>query len=600
MTPHRKSQAFWGIVSLAALLPAAHPLLRPLVGVPSHLLWFSLVLPVAMIADRWGRRAAIFAVAVSAGLVVIGEQSFGAGYGRAADVQTTIALAVALSFANALVAGFAIFGRQVRRKFEALFQSGPVGIVRVSSSGAVVLENPRAATVLGRTEGSLVGQRLDALVHPPEDGALLRGGVDGSGPLLVVSVQGAPGRMVALTSVRLEADGDWQVVLQDFTEREQLQAQLIEAQKMEAVGRFAASVAHDFNNVLTAIRLSAEMALDDVTLESEAHELLLVVQQSADRATLLSHRLLTFGRQRAEQVEQIDVNQAIADLEPMLRRLVTERVHLGTALQPGIAPVSIDRGHLEQIVLNFVVNAADAMPEGGSVTIETSAPRGQEGELPQVCVAVVDTGTGIDAATRARMFEPFYTTKEPGRGTGLGLATVAALVQKARGRVEVDSVLGSGTTFRVRLPASVGHAEQRPPPAPLALPGGNEVVLVVEDEALVRMAARRSLERLGYRVVEAQHGRDALVAIERQAVDLVVSDVVMPELDGVGFLRALRARGQRQPVLFVTGYGSASLSALTAADHPYAVMQKPFTNVELAAEVRRVLDRRAELSGPPT
>lgn len=349
-----RGRATTAAICLVFLLPALHPLLLPLVGVPSHLLWFAHVLPVAWSTYHRGHRGGAYSMAVSLVLLVLGERLFGARYFVAADWPTVAALGVALGFTNALVAGFAAYARRTRS----------------------------------------------------------------------------------------------------------LQEQLWQSQKMETLGLFAASVAHDFNNMITAITLSTEMALEDLKGADPQREHLVEIQRAAERAALLSKRLLAFSRREPARPVVRDVAAVVADLEAMLRRLVSRKVQLRVLSEPGTTVVC-DPGHLEQIVMNLVVNASDAIPDTGTITIVTRPARHDElpreyeggGETPVVLIEVADTGVGMDAALQRRIFEPLFTTKPAGKGTGLGLSTVKELVSAAGGAVTVTSAPGHGSLFRVFIPA---------------------------------------------------------------------------------------------------------------------------------------------------
>jgi len=369
------------------------------------------------------------------------------------------------------------------------------------------------------------------------------------------------------------------------------------------VGRLAGGVAHDFNNVLTAVRSYSELLLEDMAGDPSLAPLAADVEEirrAVDRASALTRQLLAFSRKQVVRPRPLDVAQVLAGLEPMLRRLTPESIELEIVAPPAgePAPVLADVGQLEQIVLNLCVNAHDAMPAGGTLRVETRARVARDGR-EWVALVVRDTGVGMDETTRARMFEPFFTTKPQGKGTGLGLATVYGIVQQAQGVLVVESTVGAGTSFTVlfpRLDAADQSApsvarETAPPSAPdrAASDTPAQTVLVVEDEDAVRTSLRRILERQGYRVLEARHGVEALrvVAGQLDRIDLVLTDVVMPEMGGRELAEWLAGARPETRVVFMSGYtGGARVRGA-------AFVQKPFAAEEVVEVVRGALAARA-------
>jgi two-component system cell cycle sensor histidine kinase/response regulator CckA len=377
--------------------------------------------------------------------------------------------------------------------------------------------------------------------------------------------------------------------------------QLLHAQKMEAVGRLAGGIAHDFNNLLTAIKGGAQMLLLDTPESSSAHADLVEIDQSVDRATNLTRQLLTFSRKAVAQPRALDLNALLAGTEKLLKRVLREDVVLSTCFCPGRACILADRGQVEQVLLNLAVNARDAMPAGGNLTLETSTvelagPFGPEhaGMLPgrYVVLCVSDTGQGMTQDVQDRAFEPFFTTKPRGQGTGLGLSTVYGIVQQSGGMIQLQSETGRGTTFRIFFPEAPGDGADEV----VARPGGGgareETLLVVEDEPAVRNVVERVLKRSGYRVLLAGTGEEALdlLAREKGAVALLVTDVVMPGMSGAEL--AGRARGLRPglPVLFMSGYDDEVVSHHGVLNAGVEFIQKPFSPQVLASRVREVLD----------
>jgi len=387
----------------------------------------------------------------------------------------------------------------------------------------------------------------------------------------------------------------------DVTERRHLEAQLRQSQKLEAVGTLAGGVAHDFNNLLTTILGYSELVLQQLDADSPLREEVGEIQRAGERAAGLTHQLLAFSRKQVLAPVVLDLNTAVADMEKMLQRLIGEDVSLAAVLDPNLWCVRADPGQIEQVIVNLVVNARDAMPRGGKVTIETrnidlddSYVRAHAYVRPgeHVCLSVSDTGTGMDAETRSRIFEPFFTTKGPAKGTGLGLSTVYGIVKQSGGSIEVYTEPGRGTSFKVYLPRVFGSEERAAPQARRPAPSGSETVLLVEDEEAVRRLARLVLEKIGYTVLEAGSAEEALslTADSAHRVDLVLTDSVMPGMSGPELAQRLRTERSNLKVLFMSGYTDDAIVRHGLLDAREAFLQKPFTPDLLARKVREVLD----------
>jgi signal transduction histidine kinase/ActR/RegA family two-component response regulator len=399
-------------------------------------------------------------------------------------------------------------------------------------------------------------------------------------------------------------------VTRDVTERHALEAQLRQSQKLEAVGQLAGGVAHDFNNLLTVIGNYGQFLMNELPPGSRGRADLDELLGATKRAVTLTRQLLTFGRKQVSTPRALDPNDVIQGVEQMVRRLIGEHIALVTDLDPNAGQVLADPGQLEQVLVNLVVNARDAMASGGLLTIETAAVRLTARDLRRhtldgpvaalvgspgdhVVIRVTDNGTGMDEATQRRVFEPFFTTKPQGRGTGLGLATIYGIVAQAGGRLCLHSAPGRGTTVEVYLPRhAIADGEPSTPDSPAAtdVPRGNETVLVAEDEAAVRESVRRILERAGYTVVEARHGADALLLWRerREEVALVLTDLVMPEMRGPELAAAVRAVAPETRILFMSGYASDAARATVAPGD--VLIEKPFDADTLVRAVRDALD----------
>jgi two-component system, cell cycle sensor histidine kinase and response regulator CckA len=402
-------------------------------------------------------------------------------------------------------------------------------------------------------------------------------------------------------------DGDLafiSAVAQDITERRFLEEQLRQSQKMEAVGRLAGGIAHDFNNLLTAIAGHTELLLEDLGEDDGIRSDIEEVMRAVDRASTLTRQLLAFSRRQVLQPRLLDVNQVISDLGRLLHRLIGEDVSLQTSYDPDIGRIRADQGQVEQVVMNLVVNARDALPGGGVIEIRTSSvhvgedsPEHRRGARPGDYAAIVvhDDGVGMDEAVLSRIFEPFFTTKEQGKGTGLGLPTAYGIVSQSGGCILVDSTLGIGSTFRVLFPEENGTPEEKPQvPAASEDNSGSEMILLVEDEVAVRRLGVRILERRGYNVLEAASGQEAVRLFEQMApqIDMLVTDVVMPEMGGTELARRLRAMKPSLRVLFTSGYTADAIAHDGGLEDGTAFLEKPFTPEVLAQKVRDVLDDR--------
>ncbi len=471
-------------------------------------------------------------------------------------------------------------------------------------SFSVVDANPAAARMLEVEAANLVGQ----------DGSSLLGGalrpflpemlrtVESGEPFTFELALPHCARTLHVSAFS-PAPGHLATLLDDVTERRRaetsqrhLQEQLNQAQKMEAVGRLAGGVAHDFNNILTVI-LSFSSALAE-SLKGEQLEYAQAIEQAGRRGTALTRQILSFSRKQVLHPEVLRVDEIVASMVKMIGRVIGEDIELSLRMGDGVGCIYMDPAQLEQVLVNLSVNARDAMPEGGRLTIQVHDAdvaqngQGSAGVAPGSYVAfrVSDTGTGMDEATRSRLFEPFFTTKPKGKGTGLGLAMVLGAVEECGGYIDVATQLGAGTTFTIHLPrVAAPLASQGDASRPLAQSAGGERILVVEDEPQLRAALRLFLGAGGYSVVEAASGDEGLAAFqaEEDGIDLVLTDLVMPGMGGVSLGRAIQAR-RPVPVLYMSGYSEAVVSGKEKLP-PGCFVQKPFERGPLLERVRAAL-----------
>jgi two-component system, cell cycle sensor histidine kinase and response regulator CckA len=382
-------------------------------------------------------------------------------------------------------------------------------------------------------------------------------------------------------------------ISRDITGQRELEAQLRQSQKMEAIGQLAGGIAHDFNNILTVIQGFSLTLLDGdddpVARKSATRHIV----EATERAAGLTRQLLAFGRRQVMQPQHVDLNELVTSLATMVRRVLGEEIDLQLQLWPAPLPIHADRGLIDQVLMNVVINARDAMPAGGVIRVETLSQTSPQGM--SAIIRVVDNGSGIPEDQLPRIFDPFFTTKEAGKGSGLGLATAFGIVAQHNGRIEVSSRLGRGTTFEVVLPASTGDPKQpAPSPMPSAPRGGTETILLVEDEEAVRVLTRRVMERAGYKVIEAANGADGLRAWNQAGgkIDVLFTDVVMPDgMSGRELADRLSTARPGLRVVFTSGYSPDFAGRELRLTERQSFLQKPATPKDMLDAIRRSLDQ---------
>ncbi len=568
---------------------------------------------------RMGRRflpAAIGVPVVLGWFGLYGHQMglYGTEFGMSLLVTATMAVFGVLAWVSAISLNRADARlREGEARKAATLDAALDCIVTIDHRGRITEFNQAAARVFGYRRADVMGRELAALLIPPALRELHRAGLarylaTGEGPVLgrrlEMSAIRADGTEfpVELTITRLPSEGPpmFTGFLRDITERRQLEDQLRQAQKMDAVGRLAGGIAHDFNNLLTVITGRARFALERLGSGTPPRRDLDTIIGAATRAEALTRQLLAFGRKQMLKVQVLDLGQVVENMRLLLERTIREDVLIATIAAPRLARVKADPTQIEQVIMNLVVNARDAMPQGGRLTIELSNvdldaayarthPEVTPGAY--VLLAVTDTGIGMDRATQARIFEPFFTTKASGEGTGLGLATVYGIIKQSNGHIAVYSEPGVGTTFKIYLP----RADESPPLASLEpsheSTRGAGTILLVEDEDEVRGLAYEILESEGYTVLVARGPDEALLEAGRHAasIDLVLTDVVMPTMNGPDLVARLKVSRPDLRVVYMSGYAQGAMvhQAVIAAGR--AFVQKPFTRQTLTQKVRETL-----------
>jgi two-component system cell cycle sensor histidine kinase/response regulator CckA len=581
-----------------------------------------LLLTVAVAGVLGGVRSALLSAGIMVLFVAADASQPGAPFTYAPDSISRLVLNVIAAPVMALLVG-GLVGRlekgeadlarsRANERERALTDSVTDAILTIDTSSRIRAANPAAHVMFGYAEGELLGRHLTDLM--PE--GLRHRHVEGIGSYLKtrqrhINWQGtelvglhSSGREIPIeVSFAEYGSGDerrFTGVIRDVRRRRDLEEQLRQAQKMEALGQLAGGVAHDFNNILTAVYGFTDLARSQLPPDDEGYEQLGYVVDAATRGRDLVAQLLAFGRRQVLSPELLDLNEVVASVEPMLRRLIGEHIEMTTRLGATVRPIEADRTQLGQVILNLAVNARDAMPHGGRLTIETGSVE-LDGEYAadhagvdpgeHSLLAVSDTGIGMDAATRSRIFEPFFTTKPTGHGTGLGLATVHGIVEQSGGKIWVYSEPGQGTTFKVYFPAvreAIASATEARPPVPR---GHSQLVLVAEDEGSIRELARVTLERLGYRVVAAADPDEALEIAARTAIAVLVTDVVMPGRSGIELAREIRAENGRLPVVFMSGYATGVIEQQGGLDGNDIYLAKPFGPGDLGRAVARALEQ---------
>ncbi len=500
---------------------------------------------------------------------------------------------------------------EMQARFAAVVEFSDDAIISKTVEGVVTGWNPGAEKLFGYAASEIVGRSIlqlfpaDRVAEEREILARVARG-EGVSHLETVRVTKEGKQLDVSMTISPLRDGADKIIgistiARNITEQKRLEAQFRQAQKMEAIGQLAGGVAHDFNNILTVIHCNASLLLETTGgPDSEASALAQQIIETAERAAGLTRQLLLFGRKQAMEMADLDLREIVQNLAVMLGRLLGEDVDLVTDCAPDLPPVRGDRTMIEQVLLNLVVNSRDAMPNGGRLTLATSLvsldsatppPGSDAAPGAYVRLSVTDTGTGIAPEHLSRIFEPFFTTKEVGKGTGLGLATVYGILKQHRGWIEVESVVGEGTTFHVHFPVAERPVVASPAATPSnELPRGNESILVVEDEPALRALAKLVLQRCGYKVLEAGSGVSALKvwSANRDKIRLLLTDMVMPDgMTGGELAARLQAEDPGLKVILTSGYNAETTQ--TNAD---GFLAKPYSPIKLARIVRECLDRK--------
>ena len=500
--------------------------------------------------------------------------------------------------------------QQELRKLSRAVEQSPSLVIITDTEGRIEYVNPKFCRTTGYTTAEVIGEDPGMLrqgeVEPKTDEEIwrtIRGGGEWHGEFRNRRKDGETYLVISSISPIKNSAGEithFLAVQEDVTERRTVEAQLQQAQRMESVGQLVSGVAHDFNNLLTAVIGFAELGLEAVREDEPVHEHLTQIRKAGESAGDLTRQLLAFGRQQVLRFEVLDINETVRSVEILLRRTIGEDLELVTRLGSDLRPVKLDPTSIEQVLLNLAVNARDAMPEGGCLTIETANVEIDEQASPRqpsippgsyVALSVVDTGRGMDDETLARAFEPFFTTKERERGTGLGLSTVYGIVKQSGGHINIASEPGNGTRFDVYLPPT--REELQPSKSdgtPDDLSVGPETILLVEDDERLRDLVGRLLDGRGYRVLKAAGGNEAIEIWRAERVDLLLTDVVMLGMSGVELAQILRRKSSDLKVLLMSGYADREVAGDELNEMNTPFIAKPFRLDQLLSRVREVLD----------
>ncbi len=490
-----------------------------------------------------------------------------------------------------------------------IVESSDDAIIGMSPDWTILSWNRGASIIYGYQAEEIEGKPIEALFAPESAGewrevtdALQRGEPIVRHDMKGVTQKGSAIEVALTISALRNADGQigWAATIRDITEQKRLLREFLVAQKMEAVGRLAAGVAHDFNNLLTVVTGYSSLALEHLNAPDRLQTEISEINKAGNRAASLTRQLLAFSKKQVLQPQVLDLNHIVADMDRMLRRVIGEDIELVTVLDPNLSPVKADPGQIEQVIMNLAVNARDAMPKGGHLTIETGTvnlaetlarPHINVQPGAYVKLAVTDTGTGMNAETQAHIFEPFFTTKGQG-GTGLGLSTVFGIVEQSGGTILVYSEPGHGTTFKIYLPMVHEPAVRTERASATSASRGSETILVVEDEEAVRALICMILGQQGYRALQAESGPEALEICGRdpQQIDLMITDLVMPSMGGGELAGRIAALRPMVKVLFMSGYTDTAIVQNGVLDPDTAFLEKPFTPAALSRKVRETLD----------
>ena len=509
--------------------------------------------------------------------------------------------------------------REIEERFRQVYDEAPVGYHELDGEGRIIRVNRRELEMLDYTQQELLGHPVWKFVVEEEMTrqvimAKIAGDIsfhetfertyrrkDGTTLPVLIEDRVIRDKKGGITGIRS--------MIEDITERRRAEEalkkseeQLRQWQRVEAIGRLAGGVAHDFNNLLMTIKGCSELLLRELDSNNPRREEVEEIRKAAERATALTRQLLAFGRRQVLQPQVLDLNEVVANMDRMLQRLIGEDIQLLTVLDPELWPVKVDPGQIEQVIMNLAVNARDAMPGGGKLTIETANvvldedyARRHVSVKPGPCVmlAVTDNGCGMDQETQSHLFEPFFTTKKTGEGTGLGLSTVYGIIKQSGGNIWAYSELRQGTTFKIYLPrVEEAVKTYKPKVAPTASPGGSETILLVEDEEAVRTIVSKILQNKGYTVLEAHHGPEALEICQAHEgpIHLMVTDVIMPHMSGRELAERLTISRPEVRVLFMSGYPDNAIVHHGVLGAGTAFLQKPFTLNALEGKVRELLD----------